>query len=129
MSTQAERTDFERVGGEAGLRAVIHDFIGEIYGDPMIGFFFRRVNRARLEEMEYQHAAAHLGGPVVYEGRGMREAHRAHRVMGGHFERRKKILSDVLERHGVDGGVRARWLAHLETLRHEVTDQPGSECS
>ena len=122
-------TDFERIGGEAGLRAVIHEFIDRIYGDVMIGFFFTRVNRARLEEMEYQHAAAHLGGPVTYRGRSMREAHAAHRVMGGHFERRKKILSDVLVGHGVDEGVRERWLVHLETLRHEVTDHSGSECS
>jgi len=121
-------TDFELIGGEDGLRAVILEFIDRIYGDIMIGFFFSRVNRERLTEMEYQHAAAHLGGPVTYTGRGMREAHKKHRVMGGQFERRKKILSDVLVRQGVDEGVRERWLLHLETLRAEVTDQPGSEC-
>jgi len=121
-------TDFELIGGEEGLRSVIREFIDKIFSDVMIGFFFRRVNRERLEEMEFQHAAAHLGGPITYTGRSMREAHKAHRVMGGHFERRKKILSNVLVRQGVDEGVRERWLLHLETLRPEVTDLPGSEC-
>lgn len=121
-------TDFERIGGEAALRAIIDEFVDRVMDDIMIGFHFRNVNRDRLREMEYQHAAQHLGGPVRYEGRSMRAAHGKHRIMGGQFERRKKILVDVLEKHGVPEDVRARWIAHIESLRADVTADPGSEC-
>lgn len=122
-------TDFERIGGEPALRAIIEDFVGRVFSDLMIGFFFARANQARVTEMEYQHAAEHLGGPVTYGGRPLRAAHGAHRIMGGHFERRKKILSDVLIAHAVDEGIRLRWIAHTEALRGEITAYGGSECS
>jgi hemoglobin len=118
---------FERIGEEE-LRAIIHDFVGRLFSDLMIGFFFRRASRERIEEMEYQHAAEHLGGPIAYGGRPLADAHAAHRIMGGHFERRKKILSDVLVAHGVPDDVRETWLAHTESLRAEITTDPGSEC-
>ncbi|MBX3269975.1 MAG: group 1 truncated hemoglobin [Sandaracinaceae bacterium] len=120
--------DFDRIGGEPALRALIAEFVDRVFDDPMIGFMFRRTSRERLREMEYQHAAEHLGGPVVYGGRPLREAHAPHRIMGGQFARRKKILSDVLVARGVDEEVAARWLAHVEALRHLVTYDPGSEC-
>ena len=110
------------------LRAIIADFVDRVFDDVMIGFMFRRASRERLREMEYQHAAEHLGGPVRYEGRGLREAHAAHRIMGGQFERRKKILADVLVAHQIEVDVRDRWVAHVESLRGMVTGDPGSEC-
>jgi len=122
-------TDYEAVGGEVALRAIIEMFVDRIFDDVMIGFFFRKTTRQRLKEMEFQHAAEHLGGPVTYTGKSMRGAHGPHRIMGGHFERRKKILSDVLVEHGVDEGVRQRWIDHVESLRNEITAHAGSECS
>ena len=121
-------TAFERLGGEASLRAIIDDFVDRVFDDVMIGFFFRRASRARIKEMEYQHAAEHLGGPVHYAGRPLQQAHAPHRIMGGQFERRKKILDDVLRDHGVPDDVREAWVAHTESLRGEITGDPGSEC-
>ena len=123
-----DSTDFEAIGGEPALRAIIASFVDRVFDDLMIGFFFRNASRERLREMEYQHAAEHLGGGVAYEGRSLRAAHSAHRIMGGHFERRKKILSDVLIAHEVSDAVRLRWIAHVESLRGEVTADAGSEC-
>lgn len=123
-----EASDFERVGGEAGLRAIIDEFVDRMFDDIMIGFMFRRASRERIKEMEYQHAAEHLGGPVRYRGRPLREAHAPHRIMGGQFARRSKILSDVLVAHGVPDDIREAWLAHVESLRGEITADRGSEC-
>lgn len=121
-------SDFNRIGGEPALRAIIEDFVGRVFDDVMIGFHFRNASRERVTEMEYQHAAEHLGGPVTYGGRPLQKAHAPHRIMGGQFERRKKILSDVLKAHGVPDDIHDAWLAHTESLRHLITAQPGSEC-
>lgn len=121
-------TAFERLGGEPKLRAIIDEFVDRMFDDLMIGFFFRRASRERIKAMEYQHAAEHLGAPLAYEGRPLREAHAAHKIFGGHFERRKKILSDVLTEHGVPDDIREGWLAHVESLRAHVTKDSGSEC-
>ena len=121
-------TAFERIGGEPALRAIIEDFVGRVFGDIMIGFHFRNANQARVTEMEYQHAAEHLGAPVTYGGRPLKKAHAPHRIMGGQFERRKKILSDVLQAHEVPEDIRDAWLEYTESLRDEITTDAGSEC-
>lgn len=121
-------TAFERIGGEPALRAIIEDFVGRVFGDIMIGFHFRNANQARVTEMEYQHAAEHLGGPVSYGGRPLKEAHAPHRIMGGQFERRKKILSDVLKAHEVPEDIHDAWIAHTESLRGLITTDAGSDC-
>lgn len=124
-----ERTAFERIGGEPALRVIIDDFVARVTSDVMIGFFFARVDRARLARMEYEHAAAHLGAGIAYTGRPLQAAHAAHRIMGGHFARRRELLRQTLVRHAVPDDVIAEWLAHVDALRSEITPDVGSECA
>ncbi len=111
---------FERLGGQSVLRAIIDDFVGRICDDMMIGFFFRHTDRERLKELEYQHAAQHLGAAVVYEGRDLRLAHQVHRIKSGQFARRMQLLRDVLSQHAVPEDIRVAWLAHQESLRLQI---------
>ena len=68
MTEPETKAAFERLGGEPALRAIIDDFVDRVFDDIMIGFFFRNADRRRIKELEYQHAAEHLGGPVRYRG-------------------------------------------------------------
>jgi hemoglobin len=120
---------YERLGGEAGLLPIIDDFVDRIYDDMMIGFFFRGVDRARLKQLELQHAAAHLGGPLPYTGRPLRAAHAKHRIMGGQFMRRKELLRQTLNAHDVPPDICDAWLAHVESLRDQVTTDPDGQCT
>jgi hemoglobin len=122
-------TMFERMGGEPVLRAVIDEFVDRVFEDVMIGFLFRRANRARIKRFEYEQAAAFLGAALEYGGRDLREAHRPHRIMGGQFARRKEILRQVLVKHGVPAEIAHAWLAHVESLRSLITHDGGSECT
>jgi hemoglobin len=121
-------TDFERIGGEPALRAVIDDFVDRCFDDLMIGFFFARADRGRVKRFEYEHAAEHLGAGARYGGRPLHVAHGAHRIMGGQFDRRRTILHEVLDAHGVPEDVRDRWLAHQDALRAEITGDPRGRC-
>jgi hemoglobin len=121
-------SNFERIGGEPVLRAIIDDFIDRVFDDLMIGFFFERANKARIKELEYQHASAFLGGPDAYRGRPLREAHARHPIMGGHFARRLTLLRQVLAAHNVDAEIATAWVEHNASLRGEVTQQKLGEC-
>ena len=121
-------TLFEKLGGEAKLRQIIDVFIDRVFADPMIGFFFRNANKARLKEMEYQLTAEFLGANVVYQGKPLDRAHSQHPIMGGQFMRRMQILRETLEESGVPPDVRAEWLAHTERLRPLITRDVGSDC-
>lgn len=124
-----EPSAFVRLGGEPALRRIIDDFVGRVTRDLMIGFFFARVDHRRLAEMEYQHAAEHLGAGTAYTGRTLRSAHAPHRIMGGHFARRRELLRQTLTEHGVPEDVSTEWLAHVDALRAEITPDVGSECA
>lgn len=121
-------TLFEQIGGEARLRQIVDIFIDRVFEDRMIGFFFRNADRQRIKELEYQLTAQFLGGPVIYTGRPLDQAHGKHPIMGGQFARRMKILNDTLEEFDVPAAVRAAWVGHNEKLRPLITANAGSDC-
>ena len=127
-ATLGAMSQFDELGGEASLRAIIDRFVDRVFDDLMIGFFFARTSRARIKEKEYEHAAEFLGGPVTYSGRALDVAHARHPIQGGHFQRRLAILRATLDEARVPPSIRDAWLAHQEALRPLVTADPGSEC-
>lgn len=121
-------TAFDRLGGEWVLRGVINDFVDVMVQDPMIGFFFRGVDRHRLRDKEYEMTARFLGANVPYTGKGLREAHRPHPIMGGQFDRRRQILVEAMMSHQVPEDIAEEWLGHVDALRSVVTRDARGEC-
>ena len=119
---------FDQLGGELKLRKIIDTFIDRVFADRMIGFFFRKADKNRIKEMEYQLAATFLGAGIGYEGRPLDKAHAKHPIMGGHFARRKQILKETLELYEVADSIKEAWLKHTEDLRPLITGQGGSGC-
>lgn len=121
-------THFEALGGEARLRAIIDRFVDRIFDDVMIGFHFRNASRERVKAKELEFAAAHLGAPVRYTGRPLPAAHAPHPITGGQFERRLKILEEVLEEFDAPPAVREHWIAHTRGLRNSILRGGGGRC-
>lgn len=113
---------------QAQVRAITTDLVGRLTSDMMIGFFFAKVDRARLAELEFQHAARALGLGVAYEGRPLEAAHYPRRIFGGQFDRRMTILKEVLAAHGVDDDARTRWLEHDAALRDRIVVPGAADC-
>jgi truncated hemoglobin YjbI len=119
---------FEQLGGEPKLRAIVDDFVDRCFDDVMIGFLFTRAERNRIKRFEYEHAANHLGAETEYGGRALDKAHRPHRIFGGQFDRRRKILIDTLHDHDAPDEVVDGWISHQDTLRALITKDPDSNC-
>jgi len=119
---------FEQVGGEPVLRSIVRTFVDRMFADPMIGFLFRNASRERIADKEYELAAQHLGGGVVYTGRPIGEVHAAHSILEGQFARRLEILRRTLEEAGAPSAVIQHWLAYTESLRPLVIGDD-AECS
>ncbi len=119
-------TPFEALGKEAALRPIIEDFVDAMFQDTMIGFFFWNVDKPRLKQRELELSAKFLGGKVHYSGRPLPEAHQKHPIMGGHFDRRRQLLKEALDRHHVAPWIQDIWLEHTDRLRAQITkDNPG----
>jgi hemoglobin len=120
---------FEALGGEPVLHAIIDRFVDRIFDDVMIGYLFRAADRQRVKAKEFEFAAGHLGAPVVYTGRALPEAHRAHRITGGQFMRRLQILKDTLAEFQVPALAREHWLSHTLALQAQITDDALDQCN
>ena len=123
-----EQALFDRLGGEAVLRAIIERFVDRLFDDLMIGYLFRAADRERVKAKEYEFAARHLGAEVAYTGRAVKEAHRAHRITGGQFMRRLQILKETLAAFQVPPEVSEHWIAHTLSLQAEITDNALDQC-
>lgn len=128
MSSLESPSLFAQMGGAPVLRAVIDDFIDRVFADVMIGFFFAAADKDRIKAKEYELAARLLGADVPYTGRGLPDAHAPHPILGGHFDRRLRILAETLADHRVPEVVTQAWLEHSERMRSSITRQAKGEC-
>ncbi len=122
------RSLFDKAGGERRLRPIIDAFVDRVFEDRMIGFFFRNADRARVKKFEYQLAASFLGADIEYGGRPLGKVHANHPIMGGHFARRRQILSETLDDYGVASEIKEALLRHTDALRGQITPEAGSGC-
>ena len=128
ISNRMEASLFEELGGEPALRAVVNRFVDRMFDDTMIGYLFRAANREHVKQKEFEHAAAHLGGPVGYTGRPLPDAHRRHAIRSGQFMRRVQILKDVFAELQVPPRVAEHWISRTLALRPEITSAEGDLC-
>jgi hemoglobin len=119
---------FDKLGGESRLRSIVDTFVDRVFEDRMIGFFFHNADRRRIKELEYQLTANFLGADIEYRGRPLGKVHANHPIMGGHFARRRQILSETLDFYQVPAEIKSVILEHTDALRSQITPESGSQC-
>lgn len=119
---------FDKLGGESRLRSIIDTFVNRVFEDRMIGFFFRNADRRRIKELEYELTANFLGADIEYSGRPLGKVHANHPIMGGHFARRRQILSETLDFYQVPAEIKSAIIEHTDALRSQITPETGSQC-
>lgn len=120
MAAMTEASLYDQLGGEVMLTLIIDRFMERVFTDSMIGFFFAGADRARIKAKEFELAAAHLGGPVVYTGRALPEAHAPHPIARAHFHRRLEILQQTLQEFQVPQGPARAWLEQNRRLESSI---------
>ena len=115
-------------GGLDTVSEIIREFMSRVYADTMIGYHFRAADKEAVIQREFELAARFLGADIPYSGRALGRVHRPHRIVGGHFMRRLKLLDDVLREYRIPDALRVDWISHNESLRKMVTSDQGSDC-
>ncbi|AWB26885.1 truncated hemoglobin [Halococcoides cellulosivorans] len=96
-----EKTLYDRLGGEAGIRTVVDDFYDRLVADEKLGPFFDGADLDRLRETQTAFLCEAAGGPQRYDGPPVREAHLDVPFEPAHIERAITILSATLADAGV----------------------------
>lgn len=118
----------EEFGGLEKLKQIVDEFIDIMTKDVMIGFFFRKADKNRVKEKEFEFLAQFLGADIKYTGEPLPEAHAKHNIMGGQFSRRKQILKEVLEKHQINPEIIEKIMEHTENFRMIISKTKDSSC-
>jgi hemoglobin len=120
MTTAAEPTIYDAIGGDTALVAVVDDFYGRVLADPDLGAFFAGTNMTRLKGKQVEFFAAALGGPLPYTGASMRDAHRGRAIAQRHFDLVAGHLVASLAAAGVSDATVTQIVAAVAPLASDI---------
>jgi hemoglobin len=109
---------FDEIGGAPSVKAAVDLFYSKVMEDPSLAGYFDETNMASLKSHQRAFIAAALGGPAMYAGRSMAEAHAGLGITGDAFDTVVGHLGATLTELGVPGptiGTIAGALAPLKT--------------
>jgi len=92
---------FKQLGGEKSVEAVVDDFYKRVLADGELSPFFTKTNMKWLRMRQGQFFTQALGGPEIYKGKGMKEAHAKMQIADHHFQKVAHHLVETLRSLGV----------------------------
>lgn len=90
---------YERIGGEPTVRKLVDTLYDRVMADEVLAPFFEHSSVEGIRRMQREFLAAALGGPIVYAGRTLREAHSGRGITREHFSRFIDHLMAALKAH------------------------------
>ncbi|XRQ10408.1 group I truncated hemoglobin [Actinomadura welshii] len=109
---------YESIGGEDALVAVVDDLYERILADDLLNGYFvgQNVNKVKGRQVEFFGSA--LGGPMVYQGRAMKDVHLGLGIEQRHFDRVADHLAGAL----IDAGVPKEIIAEIAAVVLPLAD-------
>lgn len=88
---------WDRIGGQAGVDALLTAFYDRVLADPDLAPFFEHVPMDRLRRMQREFFSTALGGPLSYSGRPLAHVHHGLGIKPGHVQLFVDHLMDTLK--------------------------------
>jgi len=117
---------YERIGGEAAVTATVDEFYKRVLADPQLERFFKAKRMPYLRKMQVDFFTQALGGPQVYKGLGMREAHARLEVTADQFGRVATHLQETLQHLGVKPELVQEVIAAVAPLADQIVGKKGN---
>ena len=111
---------YDRLGGAPAIAALVDDGLANIAADPRIGQRFARTPIDRLHRSMVEFVCARTGGPCVYGGRNMADAHEGMNITDAEFDALVEDLAKSFDRFKVPARERGELLAALGRLRNAI---------
>jgi hemoglobin len=81
----ATKTLYDQLGGKDAIKAVVHDFLGNVAADTKINKRFAKTDIPKLEGLLVDQICAATGGPCKYAGKTMADAHKGMKISEDEF--------------------------------------------
>ena len=96
-SAKSAKSLFDKLGGTKSIEAVVDEFYKRVLADTELRPFFAKTNMTWLRMRQVQFFTQALGGPALYKGKGMKEAHAKMTIGQHHFDLVALHLVDTLK--------------------------------
>lgn len=108
------------LGGAAGIEGIVDDLLEVIVEDDRINLQFADADIVRLRRLLIEQFCAESGGPCVYSGLSMREAHAGRGIDDAQFNALVEGLVAVMEARGIPLRAQNRLLRRLAPMHRDI---------
>lgn len=127
-SSQPEDTLYDELGGLDTLELVTDVWIESLKTDPMVQGYFAPLFADSIATLNFRNHVVDQfcslsGGPCVYKGRTMRNAHAGMNIQSEEFDAVINNLRAALTFYGIPEEVRTRFLARIQILQPQIVGQ------
>ena len=119
-AAQAQGTLYERIGGEAKMRAVVTEFVDVMQADERINFTFANTDLAKFKKLLFEQLCNITGGPCQYTGRTMKESHQKLNVTNAQFNALAEDLYIAFERTHVPYHLQNKVVVLLAPMQKDI---------
>jgi hemoglobin len=113
---------YQAVGEQAGIRALMDDFVGRLKADPRLAEAFKEANAGNLAQQLSDQVCQLAGGPCVYKGPTMKEAHANMDVTRTDFNALVEVLQLSMDARGIPFTRQNQLLALLAPMHRDVVN-------
>lgn len=120
MSTAAETSIYEAIGGQDALVAVVDDFYDRVLADPQLAPYFEGTRLAALKGKQVEFFTTALGGPDIYQGHSMKEVHAGRGISRSDFDKVAYHLTGALTAASVPGHLVNQIIGAIAPLADDI---------
>jgi hemoglobin len=117
---------YDRLGGEKGITAVVDDLVANVVADPNIREKHKRHFRGEVTELKKKlvdQIGQATGGPQIYKGKRMEDAHMGQGITDKDFDALVSDLVKALDSNHVGETEKGELLAMLGKMRPDVVEK------
>ena len=121
---------YERLGGEAAVKAVVDDFVGRAAGNPKVNFTRKGIkeweaseaNVAKLKTNLVNLIGALTGGPQKYTGKDMKSLHAGMKITTAEFGALAGDLKATLDKFKVPAKEQAELMKIVGSTQGDIVE-------
>jgi hemoglobin len=111
---------YDEIGGAEAVAAAVDEFYVRVLADAMLAPYFVGTNIDRLKAHQRSFIAAAIGGPEIFAGRSMKDAHHGRQITNEAFDRVVEHLVATLTDLGVPSDTIATIGGALAPLKGDI---------
>ena len=122
-SAAAERSLYDRLGGEPAIKAVVDQFVANVAADSRINKYFANADLDHLKTQLVSQLGQASGGPQQYTGRDMKTVHAGMAIDPPAFDALIEDLVAALDQFKVGEKDKGELLAILQPMKADIVEK------